>query len=657
MFNETFSSGVDKGGGSERNEEQYAQKVMLSESSPALLQKGDDPIEQAGDSSLEINISTPSEGKRVDKVKVVGPQTPSPPKQKRVVRRSLMSWINKLRSNGKAKKSKNWLIRVAKEVENAPYYTRSINKLVIRDLICREEPTNQLSMHTNQQQKSSNLLIEDNSGQTPSNRSAVPSISNTFKSSSMKKNTTRMQKFGLHVQRDVTRAWKVLLGEGATERIEGTAERSEGVCPEVLFIYKVGDILGRRVHTPWKGSVLDSVIGTLLSQRVGDNTSSSAFMSLGMNFPQHPACDQYSRHHRILRGKRSNASSSQRISPCSIDKFLRKQGNVPKLDKQNKMQLIEMNGVKSRKVKIPKGEMRKSDWKKLREDCIRDRALERDADKIDYVDWYAVMRADVDCIAEAILVRGMNKRLAARIKDFLNRLVLDHGNLDLEWLRNADPHKAKDFLLSIYGFGVKSAECVRLLTLRQPAFPVDINVARVTVRLGWVPVPPVSDDIQMHLLEMNSSLHDFIHRYLWTRLSKLDKDTLYQLHCHMITFGKVFCTKQKPNCVSCPMRSECRYYSNIDVRPSPSFLEMDIEDLGSSLASMATKHKLANSKSESERHKDKVKETPIDVLPEECVKAPNTPTKVSLPRCTFSESIPVKVRQPVRNKTRTEHFM
>ncbi|XP_021742894.1 DEMETER-like protein 2 [Chenopodium quinoa] len=79
---------------------------------------------------------------------------------------------------------------------------------------------------------------------------------------------------------------------------------------------------------------------------------------------------------------------------------------------------------------------------------------------------------------------------------------MDHGNLDLEWVRNVPPHQAKEFLLSIYGLGLKSAHCVQLLTLKQPAFPVDVNVARVTVRLGWVPAPPNTCDLlQMSVLE------------------------------------------------------------------------------------------------------------------------------------------------------------
>ncbi|KAK7279541.1 hypothetical protein RJT34_24594 [Clitoria ternatea] len=67
---------------------------------------------------------------------------------------------------------------------------------------------------------------------------------------------------------------------------------------------------------------------------------------------------------------------------------------------------------------------------------------------------------------------------------------------------------------------------------------VDTNVGRIAVRLGWVPLQPLPEALQLHLLE------------------------LYELHYQMITFGKVFCTKKKPNCNACPMRAECRHFAS-----------------------------------------------------------------------------------------------
>uniref|UniRef100_A0A0D3G8A3 HhH-GPD domain-containing protein n=1 Tax=Oryza barthii TaxID=65489 RepID=A0A0D3G8A3_9ORYZ len=202
------------------------------------------------------------------------------------------------------------------------------------------------------------------------------------------------------------------------------------------------------------------------------------------------------------------------------------------------------------------------DWDKLRRQaCGNYQMKERIFDRRDSVDWEAVRCADVQRISHAIRERGMNNVLAERIQKFLNRLVTDHGSIDLEWLRDVPPDSAKDYLLSIRGLGLKSVECVRLLTLHHLAFPVDTNVGRICVRLGWVPIQPLPESLQLHLLELYPVL-ETIQKYLWPRLCKLDQQTLYELHYQMITFGKVFCTKSKPNCNACPMRSECKHFAS-----------------------------------------------------------------------------------------------
>ncbi|CAK9170746.1 unnamed protein product, partial [Ilex paraguariensis] len=143
------------------------------------------------------------------------------------------------------------------------------------------------------------------------------------------------------------------------------------------------------------------------------------------------------------------------------------------------------------------------DWDSLRRQVqANDKKRERTANTLDSLDWEAIRCADVSEIAQTIKERGMNNVLAERIKDFLDRLVREHGSIDLEWLRDVPPDKAKEYLLSIRGLGLKSVECVRLLTLHHLAFPVDTNVGRIAVRLGWVPLQPLPESLQLHLLEL-----------------------------------------------------------------------------------------------------------------------------------------------------------
>ncbi|KFK22330.1 hypothetical protein AALP_AAs71059U000100, partial [Arabis alpina] len=144
---------------------------------------------------------------------------------------------------------------------------------------------------------------------------------------------------------------------------------------------------------------------------------------------------------------------------------------------------------------------------------------------------------------------------------FFKKLIEDHGSIELEWLKDLEPEEAKNYLLSFEGMGIKSVECVRLLAMHQCAFPVDTNVTRIAVRLGWIPLQRFSESFPLHLLNKYPD-PKYIQKFLWERLSNLDHKTLYELHYHMITFGKVLCTKNKPNCNACPMRKECKYFAS-----------------------------------------------------------------------------------------------
>ncbi|GLJ19156.1 hypothetical protein SUGI_0343970 [Cryptomeria japonica] len=208
---------------------------------------------------------------------------------------------------------------------------------------------------------------------------------------------------------------------------------------------------------------------------------------------------------------------------------------------------------------------KKLDWESIKKNAkeLNDCAVkkERCPNSNDSVNWDAVRCADLEDIADAIKDRGMNNVLAGRIKSFLEMLHTEHGSIDLEWLKDLSPNDAKNFLLNVRGIGIKSVECIRLLTLQQLAFPVDTNVARIVVRLGWVPLAPLPESLLIHKLEEYPYLNS-IHQYLWPRLCTLDQRTLYELHYQLITFGKVFCQKSRPNCNACPMKLNCKHFAS-----------------------------------------------------------------------------------------------
>ncbi|KXZ53817.1 hypothetical protein GPECTOR_6g735 [Gonium pectorale] len=219
------------------------------------------------------------------------------------------------------------------------------------------------------------------------------------------------------------------------------------------FMRAMRGVLGdRSLRTRWGGSVLDSVVGTFLTQTEvpGDASGSSPLAAAGCP-------SSYGWHG----GEPGEAGDVVEPSPF-----------------------------------IPEGE--------------------------DMVEWADVLAAPEEKLAELI------------------RCSSAAGpSMSLEWLRNADDEEAQRYLLGIAGLGRKSVACISLLTLHRKEFPVDINVARVFARLGWIPIE--------------------VHKFLRARLMSFDRETLYELHYQAITLGKVFCQKRDPNCGGCPLAAQCDY--------------------------------------------------------------------------------------------------
>lgn len=128
-----------------------------------------------------------------------------------------------------------------------------------------------------------------------------------------------------------------------------------------------------------------------------------------------------------------------------------------------------------RKRKAEKEKEEPFNWDTLRKE-VQSKAgtKERSENTFDSLDYEALKNASVHEISQTIKERGMNNILSARMKvyrfityykneklgklaytqkrkltnwtplqDFLNRLVKDHGSVDLEWLRDVQADKAK----------------------------------------------------------------------------------------------------------------------------------------------------------------------------------------------------------------------
>ncbi|KAF7020353.1 hypothetical protein CFC21_033469 [Triticum aestivum] len=356
------------------------------------------------------------------------------------------------------------------------------------------------------------------------------------------------------------------------------------------FIATVKDLFGPREYSRWGGSVIDSVVGTFLTQNVADHLSSNAFMILAAKFP--------------MNKRKGNAEECSYVPPSTVDikenlnltkapdagdstnsvftnpidceevgygeevkgnygqdyntimeKFLAiiKEKDISTWEKDDLLNLVK---DKSGKPICTENTLRKfiatlrvedtAHWDKLRDEAYRKGYDNGSKTRItDKVNWEAVQQASFVDVAKCIAGRGQHYLLALRIQAFLTRIKKDHGSFDLDWLRCLPRESAKKYLLSINGLGAKSVDCIRLLSLEHKAFPVDVNVARIVTRLQWVELQCCSEEF--HSVDLYPLMQD-VQSYLWPRLCTIDKEKLYELHCLMITFGKVICTKVDPNC-------------------------------------------------------------------------------------------------------------
>ena len=176
----------------------------------------------------------------------------------------------------------------------------------------------------------------------------------------------------------------------------------------------------------------------------------------------------------------------------------------------------------------------------------------------DLIDWNAVLDAPIEDVVECIRCRGMHFMLARRIKNLLRRIASERdGALSLEFLRDVPTELARGYLLSLEGYGVKTVSCILLLALYRADFPVDVNVGRIMARLGWVPL-----ETEQALEELSEYAPEpAVYTFLRERLNSFGLQTLFELHYHMITMGKVFCEKRTPNCRACPLQDMCEYAS------------------------------------------------------------------------------------------------
>ena len=177
-------------------------------------------------------------------------------------------------------------------------------------------------------------------------------------------------------------------------------------------------------------------------------------------------------------------------------------------------------------------------------DKNRDKAFEKL--KSEYPAWEKAAEAPIERIVDLIRIAGLGDTKAARMKQILAILKDKFGSYSINELKGWDPHKAREFLVSLPGVGVKTAACVLVFDLEMPAFPVDTHVARISRRLGWVPEKMAPDKIQEYLE------------------GTLPPKRFRGAHLNIIQHGRGICSARKPDCSKCYAKKWCQFSKSLD---------------------------------------------------------------------------------------------
>lgn len=174
-------------------------------------------------------------------------------------------------------------------------------------------------------------------------------------------------------------------------------------------------------------------------------------------------------------------------------------------------------------------------------DTNRDRAFE--ALRARLPTWEEVRDAPQEVVIDAIRIAGLGNRKGPRIQAVLREITGLRGELDLEFLREYTPEKAREWLMQFKGIGPKTAAIVLQFSLGHPAFPVDTHIYRVSGRVGLRPEKMSVAQAHLHLAKL------------------LPPSTYYAAHLNIIRLGREICQARKPNCPVCPLNNICDYYA------------------------------------------------------------------------------------------------
>lgn len=154
--------------------------------------------------------------------------------------------------------------------------------------------------------------------------------------------------------------------------------------------------------------------------------------------------------------------------------------------------------------------------------------------------WGNIENAKLSHLTKLISVAGLGNKKARVIKDLIKRLKQEHGSVSLKKIQTLNDEDALKYLTSFKGVGLKTAACVLLFSFNRDICPVDTHVHRILNRVGVIK----QKDTNKTFYELNRIIPHGL---------------AYELHTHLILFGRFICLSKKPKCNNCPLLDICKY--------------------------------------------------------------------------------------------------
>lgn len=169
-----------------------------------------------------------------------------------------------------------------------------------------------------------------------------------------------------------------------------------------------------------------------------------------------------------------------------------------------------------------------------------ERAIQRLA-QADCLSPQAIARLPLPELEELIRSSGYFRVKARKLKS-LAAHIMDHYQGTVERLLGRPCQELRQELLSIYGVGPETADCILLYAAHYPVFVIDAYTVRAGSRLGLFPADSTYLDAQA---------------YFHQRLPP-DPVLFGEFHALWVELGKELC-RPKPLCRRCPLLIHCPF--------------------------------------------------------------------------------------------------